>query len=981
MMKHKKYIIGVLVFIIMLGVGVCGILDVSASAVPTTCDNANKLHNYYDIDIDNDGMRAVISSKHGTFKIIALGGGIENLVTNSFSLDSSGYYYLVDGKEAIVSPNSSITLTFNNANAADDSKATIALAIAKPDKNTTCDTWEAYQKRLQEIEKAKREGKKVPGNTVHTFETGAIEMDVLSGAKAAYAANEYSEPNQLYNYDLCQDLRNTADANERNYYAGMVPNCFSEYASSYAEDTDENRKAIKNEIKIAKDTWKIIGESTFDEGDAGEWGFEFDRVANTAKSNGNAYYAERQDNQASIFYTLTNDSKKGSKIKDRKDFFELQCKHDTNGNDISIFDQYKNGKYNIDANTKQFYARDEVEQKISYKWKYTSGKTKTEAPKTVCTRVCEEALEVKYGPPVASKAGLCFEYEIQVTSRVKCTADIKTDAKPKKPKVCNPIPICNNIPGYTHQAGPSEDFENCINSCDGGKYTKKCSDKCYKSVYGKSNKTAMLDNTTSAKKVVNRIYAFYGKYYYSGNVIHWTSGESGVMTYSRYYKEYGYGPGVHGPTTYLPVDGFKKRVVGDGFCKDPCRYTNCGKKTFLNKSERDEQYKANLNEYYEKVKACKAAAKCVTNQATFKIWVSYIDGASVKRVVDFPYTKSADKPPVYDQNFNANPTTLDTNGDNTTVCDGNEGKAGTTSIVKNGIGGCYLRCGADGKRTKYHTRWHIPATWINAKYGDISYVAKDTTGWNKKANSFCIPLDAKDVNQKWWNYYYSRYIAVHGDTSMNATYKNGEKCSMDAGSPEVSDWNIRGTAEKFGYYGWNISVKCFYALNKKYTNGSPCTTNNGGGDGTSTTTPYRIRSVDLNNLFPASDGKVIATAEETGRTPGYNWSQFATNTKNSAYTSHPNTYLAEVQREAYNVYNDKNKDYEFVLSRSVLGKLKTKDKNYTSFADGEMVDANGIKSYKSKVIRDLANAGAVNVAGNSLESLVGCNNIKNGQCN
>ena len=35
-----------------------------------------------------------------------------------------------------------------------------------------------------------------------------------------------------------------------------------------------------------------------------------------------------------------------------------------------------------------------------------------------------------------------------------------------------------------HQGGPNEDFEACINECDGGKYTPKCSNTCYEKIYG-----------------------------------------------------------------------------------------------------------------------------------------------------------------------------------------------------------------------------------------------------------------------------------------------------------------------------------------------------------------------------------------------------------------------------------------------------------------------------------------------------------------
>ena len=44
-----------------------------------------------------------------------------------------------------------------------------------------------------------------------------------------------------------------------------------------------------------------------------------------------------------------------------------------------------------------------------------------------CNAKCEEIVSVEYGAPVASTAGLCFEYKVQVTSRVNCEADTLGD--------------------------------------------------------------------------------------------------------------------------------------------------------------------------------------------------------------------------------------------------------------------------------------------------------------------------------------------------------------------------------------------------------------------------------------------------------------------------------------------------------------------------------------------------------------------------
>lgn len=121
----------------------------------------------------------------------------------------------------------------------------------------------------------------------------------------------------------------------------------------------------------------------------------------------------------------------------------------------------------------------------------------------MCKVTCQEQFHVTYDPPVAVKAGLCFQYKVTVRSKVTC----KTETKPKfswptVPDTCTYVPICNNNDSST-QAGPNEDFDSCVNSCDNGKYTQSCINSCYKKVYkskennSSTKKTSVGSNVTS----------------------------------------------------------------------------------------------------------------------------------------------------------------------------------------------------------------------------------------------------------------------------------------------------------------------------------------------------------------------------------------------------------------------------------------------------------------------------------------------------
>ena len=122
----------------------------------------------------------------------------------------------------------------------------------------------------------------------------------------------------------------------------------------------------------------------------------------------------------------------------------------------------------------------------------------------VCRVRCYEHLTVKYSPPVATKAGLCFTYKVTVKSKTNCgiwyNTDLFTTEKMKgiSKDMCAPVPVCSNDETHT-QAGPSEEFDKCVNECDGGKYSQTCINKCYNKVYKKNTKSS--ENETKASNM------------------------------------------------------------------------------------------------------------------------------------------------------------------------------------------------------------------------------------------------------------------------------------------------------------------------------------------------------------------------------------------------------------------------------------------------------------------------------------------------
>lgn len=622
-----------------------------------------------------------------------------------------------------------------------------------------------------------------------------------------------------------------------------------------------------------------------------------------------------------------------------------------------------------------------------YTYHYSPGEA-TQGAAVKCKVKCEESLVVEYGPPVASKAGLCFEYKVKVTSRVSCSMSEKPVTPDTPGDYCTPTPLCKSSESstvVTNQGGPNEEFDQCISECDGGRYTDKCTKKCYKKVYGKSNNKNKKTTTPGKEYLTERLtYAesafslntcinessFNGCYYRSGNSILWkgksdsTPGRWYLVSPHKDLSEYGvFGNGIY------------RHIWSDGsYCHDICWWSGCsGSRTYLNPGMAAKDRENNKEIYDRAVAQCKATASCTTTTADFTISVNYKDGENHVKEINFPYTSS-----------NNGEDHLTSKG----ASNGYQDTASSNNTTILNYSGCYKE--KEAYRI-YMTEWSFPGSWINNKTGEISYVNKNNnTAWQKMKNKFCIPLDAQNVNQKWWNYYY--YFANPNKTNNNSTTSTAYQDKCVSGGygydqittikeSDIEDWNIKARTKNFGYFGWNIKISCFYALNTNPTSTSPSTKSSDVPKSCVADASYRIRSVDLTNLFPASDGS------STSREPGFNWSEYATMTKtpekaeNNYYTINPSTYSEKVQKLGQGVYSDEYLDYSVDLTRSLISKLKNDNKalenNYTSFSGD--TETNYVINYKSPLFR-----GGILSSSSKYpnEASLKCNNMKkyNGGC-
>ena len=672
-------------------------------------------------------------------------------------------------------------------------------------------------------------------------------------------------------------------------------------------------------------------------------------------------------------------------------------------NDLVTGVSLDDSKYYV--NKKYLYGEGTMKISLDNGYRFTGDYYDTTAKLNAsCELKCEEVVKVEYGPPVASKAGLCFEYKVKVTSRVNCEM-VTPPNKPPEQVVCTPTPWCNHPGGYAdHQGGPSEEFDKCVVKCDGGKYSDKCVNKCYKQVYGKSvvrrttgHEIAYNDKLVSKSLDVPYEFKYedgiviwdvggdYGRYNDDGSTVTYSTpykgGAESVITDSYWHRhsDWGY-PGsvyVQYDKTGIPLiancsttycwweDNDSDACLDDSklrYLNDPGVYVNrADGKDYSGQSDIELDAKYNKEKYETLVKQCEAYASCNTTTAEFTISVDYtLKGNKTKQTIYFPYTSNND----------TNSKNTITSKDKSATC-----PTDSNSIILNSDG-CYNCANIDQKRM-YMTEWSFPGTWIHNKTGEITYDSSKATnkGWQSQPNKFCLPLNIENVNAKWYNYYQAKVNGNNKNISYNnktyeVTCPDGTKLTnLDCDyrnttftSRDKIDYNINAKARKFGFFEWDIDISCFYALNSEFPSLSekeckqtclPQATPNEGAD-------YVIRPVDLENLFPDSEGNKLSSTDKTGRTPGFNWSSYSNQTnKDVNYKSLPANYTKWIQAKGYSVYSDEYLDYEVNLTKEMITKIRNKKVNYTSWKgvvnDESLVEVKSANTYQSDLIRkDLA---------------------------
>lgn len=743
--------------------------------------------------------------------------------------------------------------------------------------------------------------------------------------------------------------------------------------------------------------------------------FEFDEIK------------EDQSN-AGTLYSAKNKNKREEFTCDKTTIIDGQSLLSKRLNSEDYFAKY-GANYYLEANREYRYGKANITKSVDY-YEYHYEKymaTHENAPykeAATCKLQCEEALIVEYGPPVASEAGLCFGYKVKLTSIVSC----KQIEKIKKPSTtanwCVPYPICVHKGGKTYnQGGPTSDFDKCINNCDKGKYTDKCVTKCYKKVYGNTNvkEANALDLEYDPSRFDNDGVLKNPKHTITKNgYISWENGTTSrshcntgnhfrvgngwnyeCRTDAPWHRDNSWG--CNGGYDAYSSNGIPKRTS----CTDSCNWRGCSdEKIYINEEQAKRDADVNAEKYKELKNKCSAAATCTTTTAEFNIKVNKNGMAVVndngddnEGTIVFPYSEKKDELTSLSKK-DLEPTKL----------------ADDTTII--GFNGCYKDF---EQRRWYQTEWTFPGTWIESKSHRMQFEPTKENGYRVYEGLFCLPRNTKPVNKDWWWYYYANVTSGTIDTSPwildkncsddptddkppckysinDSNYMNNiDKCKSSNGSGTATcdlsskkdanklpkpTMNIRAESNRFGYFGWNISIDCFYAMVKDKTCPTPTNTSTSSSakvckDPINTETGYRIRTVDLANLFPSEEGTKLTNPASTGRSPGFNWSEYATQTtKDKGFISNPKAYTKYVQERGNKIYSDENMDYRIKLTKDMITEVKQKvrsgeiDYGKPINDNGSIIENSSVIHYKSAYIRE-SGRGIVYPGDTALK----CNNI------
>lgn len=574
--------------------------------------------------------------------------------------------------------------------------------------------------------------------------------------------------------------------------------------------------------------------------------------------------------------------------------------------------------------------------------------------------VCTESYTASGDEAKLVSAGGGFSYQANYSVTRTCT--ITQINKPTKASSCyySLSHLCSwptkTGTGTGQDAGPTEDFDNCVNSCDGGKYTQECINACYSEVYEDDRNIGMLNKENKYKTFAVSTYTGPN----TGTACTTDHGRPGqILTHCEH-----------------------------GVCDSACFSTWCGNHggscTFYSNKypsgcvdDAEQAYQNALAASQAELDRFKELQNRVipTGEYTYEITDSYLKTEKNKAYV---FTVNSKNNPAVNiesvekkNNLNLTSKPLGNSG-------GGNASYYETIVVTSDI------------------KVNLPLAYIDKVNGSVVYKtsidSKQTFSINHKMDR--LDTVSEFTESRYYNGENKYYTSTLSD-DINVVVVD-DKVTLVR---KDTDYNIKVSSSSVGGGSFKSDISCYYGVYNNFIVDDPDRPRG---------IQYIYRTIDLEDVFP------------NDREPRWNWTGTLNSSTHKGtgaasfadqnslkYNINPVRLTQEIEGKGYTIYDVKSNssevDYEFVLTSENIRNIRSYNKKvrdyngdgYNNYADYNMScykNSKGKEVCTSKFLDNISgNSGSetatdfitYSVSGFNIQArknLAGCNNSKSGAC-